>query len=68
MRKRLSSPLYLGHLLGGFSACQDADNTTPGQVIRAETQAQASDCPNGAPMLIVANEVSGTVAVLQPTH
>ena len=24
--------------------------------------------PNGAPMLIVANEVSGTVAVLQPTH
>ena len=47
MRKRLSYPLYLGLLFGGISACQGSDDPTPGQVIRAETEAQASDCPNG---------------------
>ena len=64
MRKRLSYPLYLGLLLGGVSACQDAEVTQR----LAKSFVPSAKSPNGAPMLIVANEVSGTVAVLQPTH
>ena len=63
MRKRLSYPLYLGLLLGASARAK-----MPITQRLAKSFVPSAKSPNGDPMLIVANEVSGTVAVLQPTH